>query len=71
MGMRFIIDGGVAECTCVECDSLECRQGGAYLCAESVFGRDGNVHKSRPSERAAFAYIMSDGVLFATSAALV
>ena len=40
---------------------------GAHLCAGICFGvGNWNVHKSRASERAAFAYIMSDGVLFCT-----
>ena len=37
--------------------------GGLHPCG-SALGWDWNVHKSRASERAAFAYIMSDGVLF-------
>jgi hypothetical protein len=27
MGVRFIIDGREVECTCVECNGLECTQG--------------------------------------------
>jgi hypothetical protein len=46
---------------------LECIQGRVHICAlDLVFDWDWNVHKSRVSERAAFAYIMSDGVLFCT-----